>query len=73
MKNMEKDFWILREGDLLPESTKFRLYTREFLDELKEAGLLFESKDEAMQVANILRNTVKLLMIFLSINNKRQK
>ncbi len=59
---MEKDFWVLREGDLFPESTKnYKFMNKRYLDELKEAGLLFESKDEAMQVTNILRNSIKSL------------
>lgn len=62
MKNIEKDFWILREGDLLPESTKeYKFIGKDFLDELKKDGLLFESIEEAKRVADILRNTVKSL------------
>lgn len=62
MKNIEKDFWILREGDLLPESTiDYEYLSKEFLDSLKEEGLLFNTKEEAKRVADILRNTVKSL------------
>lgn len=71
---MSKEYWILREGDLLPESTTTYDYLSEdFLDSLRKDGLLFESIEEARQVADVLRNTVKSLRIFLSINNKRQK
>lgn len=59
---MEKDFWILREGDLLPESTKeYKFIRKDFLDELKKDGLLFATKGEAELVAGILRSKVKLL------------
>jgi hypothetical protein len=59
---MSKEYWILREGDLLPESTKeYKFIGKDFLDELKKDGLLFESIEEARQVADILRNTVKSL------------
>lgn len=60
---MKKEYWILREGDLLPESTTTYDYLSEdFLDSLRKDGLLFATKEGAERVANILRNTVRLLM-----------
>lgn len=62
MKNIEKDFWILREGDLLPESTiDYEYLSKEFLDSLKEEGLLFNTKEEAKRVADVLRGSIKSL------------
>jgi hypothetical protein len=59
---MSKEYWILREGDLLPESTKeYKFIGKYFLDELKKDGLLFESIEEARQVADVLRSAVKSL------------
>lgn len=59
---MDKEYYILREGDLFPESIKiYEFIGEDFLDELKRDGLLFESIEEARQVADILRVYIKLL------------
>lgn len=60
---MNKEYWILRTGDLLPESTKeFKFINEDFLDELRKDGLLFATKEGAERVAGILRSKVKSLM-----------
>lgn len=59
---MKKEYWILREGDLLPESTtNYEHLSKTFLDALKEEGLLFDTKEEAKRVSDVLYDLAKSL------------
>lgn len=56
MKDKQKNLYVLRDGDLLPEPVgNFRYYTSTFIGELDKCGLLFHSREEAMRASVAVR------------------